>query len=231
MSRSREHFGEAGFTLIEAMASVAVMGAIVATLATLSGQWLPHWRHGLVELQRADLLSLGIERIAADVAAAEYVTASGDADRPLFDGLPSSITFVRPAIGPGSQARLEIVRIAEIEDGRGFAIVRARRPFAPSPAGLSAEGFADPVVLVRALFRVSFAYAGTDRTWMDAWEGNKRLPSAVRLTVREGADGRVLAASTAFALRVTAPPQDASKNRPDSQPSALAAPTSAVQRP
>ena len=230
MRRSRGNSYEAGFTLIEAMASVAVMAAIVATIATLSGQWLPHWRHGLVELQRADLLSLGIERIAADVAAAEYVTANGDTEEPLFDGTPSSITFVRPAIGPGSRARLEIVRIAEIEDGRGFAIVRARKPFAPS-ADIAPAAFADPVVLVRAPFRVSFAYAGADRTWMGAWKGNKRLPDAVRLTVRDGANGRVLAASTAFALRVTAPPQDESKTRPDSQPSALAAPTSAVQRP
>jgi hypothetical protein len=68
-------------------------------------------------------------------------------------------------------ARLEIVRIAEIEDGRGFAIVLARRPFAPSPAGIAPAGFEDPVVLVRAPFRVSFAYAGADRTWRDAWEG------------------------------------------------------------
>jgi general secretion pathway protein J len=230
MRRSRGNCHDAGFTLIEAMASVAVMAAIVATIATLSGQWLPHWRHGLVELQRADLLSLGIERIAADVAAAEYVAANGDTEEPLFDGTPSSVTFVRPAIGPESRTRLEIVRIAEIEDGRGFAIVRARKPFAPS-ADIAPAAFADPVVLVRAPFRVSFAYAGTDRTWMDAWEGNKRLPSAVRLTVREGTDGRALAASTSFALRVTAPPQDESKTHPDSQPSAPAAPTSVVQRP
>jgi general secretion pathway protein J len=230
MSRSREKSHEAGFTLIEAMASVAVMAAIVAALGTFSGQWLAHWRHGLVELQRADLLGLGIDRIAADVAAAEYVKENGNQDEPLFEGSPSSITFVRSAIEPGSRARLEIVQIAEVADGRGFAVVRARKPFAPS-ADTAPAGFVDPVVLVRAPFRVSFAYAGIDRTWIGAWKGNKRLPSAVRLTVHDSGKGHVLPESTAFPIRVTAPPQDESKTRPDSQPSALAAPTSAVQPP
>jgi general secretion pathway protein J len=230
MSRPRGHSHEAGFTLIEAMASVAVMAAIVAAVATLSGQWLPQWRHGLVELQRADLLSLGIERIAADVAAAEYVTANGDIKEPLFEGTSSSVTFVRPAIGPGSRTGLEIVRIAEVEDGRGFAIVRAQKPYAPSADGALA-GFADPVVLIRAPSRVSFAYAGPDRTWTGVWQANKRLPAAMRLTVLDGAKGPVVKASTAFTLHVTAPPQDESKSRPDPQPSALADPTSAVQRP
>jgi general secretion pathway protein J len=227
MSSSCERSREAGFTLIEAMASVVVMGAIVAALGTLSGQWLPHWRHGLVELQRADLLSLGIERVAADVASAEYVSENGATEEPLFDGSPSSITFVRSAIGLGSRGRLEIVRIAEIEDRRGVAIVRTRKPF----ADIAAAGFVDPVVLVRAPFRVSFAYAGADRTWVDAWKGNKRLPNAVRLTVRDGPEGHLLAASTAVTLRVTAPPQDASKTHPDPQTSPLPAPTNLVQQP
>jgi len=211
MSRSGVKSCEAGFTLIEAMASVAVMAAIVAAMATIAGQWLPHWGRGLANLQRADLLGLGVERIAADVAAAEYVAPNGGVEDPLFDGLPSSVTFVRSAIGPNSPSGLETVRISEIEDGRSFSIVRVRAPFAPSlePVGLTA--FTDPVVLVRTPFRVIFAYAGADRRWRETWEGNKRLPDAVRLTVRNGAGGRVFAASTAVAIRVTAPAQDKSK--------------------
>jgi general secretion pathway protein J len=228
MRRLRARSDEAGFTLIEAMASVAVMATVVATLATLSGQWLPHWRHGLAELQRAELLSLGVERVSADLAAAEYVNEGGAADGPLFDGTASSVTFVRSAIGPGSRGRLEIVRIAEIESGHGFALVRARKPFAPL-ADLAPAGFADPVVLVQTPVRVSFAYAGADRKWMGSWAGSARLPNAVLITPRDGADGRALAASTAVALHVTAPPQDESKT--GSRRSALAAPATGNQQP
>jgi general secretion pathway protein J len=204
MRRSRAGLGEAGFTLMEAMAAVAAMGAIVLAIAMIAGQWLPNWRRGFVELQRADLLSLGLERIAADVAAAEYVSASGAAEEPLFDGERRSVTFVRSAIGPDAPSRLEIVRIAETVDDGGFAIVRTRAPFIPSAPGAPASKFADPVVLVHAPFRLSFAYAGPDRNWTETWRGGKRLPDSMRVTVRDAEGGRVLAASTAVALRVTA---------------------------
>ena len=220
---------EAGFTLIEAMAAVAVMAAIVAALATIAGQWLPHWGRGLAELQRADLLGLGIERIAADVAAAEYVAPNGDVEDPLFDGLPSSVIFVRSAIGPTSPSRLEVVRISEIADGRSLSIVRTRAPFAPFLGPIALAAFVDPVVLVRTPFRVSFAYAGADGKWTGTWEGNKRLPNAIRLTVRVGAESRVLAASTAVEIRVTAPAQDKSKTTTITPPPATA--TIAVQSP
>ena len=132
---------DAGFTLIEAMASVAVTAAIVAALAMIAGQWLPRWGHGVAKLQRADLLSLGVERIVADIAAAEYVSANGDSDVPLFDGQPSSITFVRSAIGPDSPSRLETVRIAETVDDHRPAAIRFAAPFTPLRArGAPASG-------------------------------------------------------------------------------------------
>ncbi len=204
MRRSRAGLGEAGFTLMEAMAAVAAMGAIVLAIAMIAGQWLPNWRRGFVEQQRADLLNLGLERIAADVAAAKYVSASGAAQEPLFDGERQSVTFVRSAIEPDAPSRLEIVRIAETVDSGGFAIVRTRAPFVLSTPGAPGSKFADPVVLVRAPFRLSFAYAGPDRNWTETWRGGKRLPDSMRVTVRDAEGGRVLAASTAVALRVTA---------------------------
>lgn len=223
MRRSRAGLGEAGFTLMEAMAAVAAMGAIVLAIAMIADQWLPNWRRGFVELQRADLLSLGLERIAADVAAAEYVSASGAAEEPLFDGERQSVTFVRSAIGPDAPPRLEIVRIAETADDGGFAIVRTRAPFRPSAPGAPASKFADPVVLVRAPFRLSFAYAGPDRNWTETWRGGNRLPDSMRVTVREAGEGRVLAASTAVALRVTAPAVSKSAKDANAQAAAPAA--------
>lgn len=211
---------QAGFTLIEAMAAVAVTAAIVAGIASITGQWLPQWHRGVVDLQRADLLSLGVERIAADIAAAEYVPATGDDQAPLFDGGPSSITFVRSSIEPDAPSRLEIVRIAETNDDQGFAIVRASAPFTPTGAGGALTTFANAIVLVRAPFSISFAYAGPDRAWMEHWRGNTRLPDAVRIAVREGPGGRMLAASTAVALRVTAPARDRTKIVPEAPLSA-----------
>jgi general secretion pathway protein J len=205
MRRRRARRSVAGFTLLEAMLAVALMAAIVLSLATVTAQWLPNWRRGFAGLQSADLLSLGLERIVADVSSAEYVTPRGDVTQPLFDGGALTMIFVRSAIGPDARPHLEVVRLAETVDERGFAMVRTRAPFAPQPPGVAATqyAFADPVVLVRAPFRVSFAYAGPDRAWTDSWEANDKLPDAVRVTVRDSASNQVLAASTATRLKVT----------------------------
>jgi len=197
---------QAGFTLLEAVLGVALAAVIVGAIAAIAAQWLPNWRAGFADLQRADLLSLGVERIAADVAAAEPISPGGGDPAPLFDGQELSMTFVRSSFGPDQHPHLEVVRFAEIVDGRGFALVRTRAPFQPQAGRPPSTqfAFADSVALVRAPFRVSFAYAGPNRVWQPTWTSNQQLPQAVRITVRDSATQQVLAASTAATLNVTA---------------------------
>ena len=52
--------------------------------------------------------------------------------------------------------------------------------------------FADPVVLIRSPFRVTFSYAGPDQVWQPNWRGQKQLPDKVRIAVRNGATGQLL---------------------------------------
>ena len=102
----------AGFTLIEALLATALMGAILAALATITAQWLPNWNRGFARVQRAEHLSLGLERLVADLAAAEFVAAGRELPQPVFDGTELAVTFVRSALGPNARPGLEIVRIA-----------------------------------------------------------------------------------------------------------------------
>jgi general secretion pathway protein J len=196
----------AGFTLLEAMLAVALTAAIILALATVTAQWLPNWRRGFSGLQRADLLSVGLERIVADVSSAEYVMPSNASTEPLFYGETSSVTFVRSSLGPDSYPHLEVVRLTETVGDRGLAMVRTRAPFTPLLKGAVATqyAFADPVVLIRAPFRISFAYSGPDRRWVDSWGPTNGLPDAVRFSVRDWPSNQVLAASTATRLKVTA---------------------------
>ena len=199
MKASRETNG--GFTLLEALAGVAVTAAIVAALGAVAGQWLPNWRHGFLALQNADLIGLSLDRIVEDVSSAEYARLDSGAGAPLFRGEPGTVTFMRQAIGPGASPRLEIVRIGEIETARGFEVERARAPYAPGVLGT----FADATTLLRPPFRLEFAYAGPDGQWRPAWGQGPLLPRAVRLTVR--AASAAIVASTAFVLKVTAAPE------------------------
>ena len=76
MKRANSDLLVAGFSLIEAMATLALTATIILALSSVAGQWLPNWRRGFVDLQRADLLSVGLERVVDDLSAAEYVTRS-----------------------------------------------------------------------------------------------------------------------------------------------------------
>lgn len=199
----------AGFSLIEAMATLALTATIIMALSSVAGQWLPNWRRGFVDLQRADLLGAGLERLVDDLSAAEYVTPSAGVPGPLFEGDASSVMFVRSAIGPDAYPHLEIVRLAEVKEDRGLAMVRTRARFAPTAppakgAPAQAIAFGDSVTLIRAPFHISFAYAGPDRLWLPSWKGREQLPEAVRISVRDTIANRVLSASTVAWVRVTA---------------------------
>jgi general secretion pathway protein J len=203
VKRANSGSSVAGFSLIEAMAAMALTATIIVALSTVVGQWLPNWRRGFVDLQRADLLGIGLERLVEDLSAAEYVTPSAGGTTTLFQGDASSVMFVRSAIGPDAHPHLEIVRLAEIKEDRGLALVRTRARFAPTTP--KAIAFADPVTLIRAPLRITFSYAGPDRVWLSSWTGRQQLPEAVRISVRDTIANRVLAASTVAHIRVTAP--------------------------
>src|SRR5262249_35135172 len=98
-----------GFTLIEALVAIAMMAIILAALATVTAQWMPNWNHGFARLQRSEDIALGLGRIADDLAAAEFIPASRETRKPLFEGGSRSVIFVRTAVGPNSTPAAEII--------------------------------------------------------------------------------------------------------------------------
>jgi general secretion pathway protein J len=161
-----------------------------------------------MRVQRGELFAVALNRLVADLAAAEFVTPNRDSKLPLFEGMPTSVTLVRSAVGPNTDPGLEVVRISEAADRQGVALLRTHTPFAPFGSGdvqASALAFTDPVVLLRAPFRVSFSYANADGVWQDTWQRANQLPAAVRFLVRDTTTGRTLAISSATMVHVDTP--------------------------
>ncbi len=204
----RERVGERGFTLIETIVALALMGLVLSALASITAQWLPNWNRGLGRIQRSEVIGIALQRIAADLAAAEYVPANRDSRRPLFEGSELSVTFVRTALGPNTGPGLDLVRVGETTERHEFVTVRSRTRFAPLPSAASLSEqihFSDPVVLLHAPYRLSFAYAGPDRIWKSTWSGADKLPAMIRLTIRDGGTERVLSVSTIAPVHVQVP--------------------------
>ena len=209
-SLAKQRASKGGFTLIETLVSLALMGLVLSALANLTAQWLPNWNRGLERIQRSELIGIALQRIGADLAAAEYVPANRGERHPLFDGSELSVTFVRTALGPNAGPGLDVVRVGETSDRLGLATVRSRSSFRPLPLASSLSEqlhFGEPVVLLRAPFRLSFAYAGQDRAWKSSWHDSEKLPAAIRLTVRDAASERILSISTITPVHVQSPAQ------------------------
>jgi general secretion pathway protein J len=197
--------GIAGFTLLEALVATTLMGVLLATIGAITAQWLPSWNRGFMRVQRSELFTVALNRLAADLSAAEFITPNREAKLPIFEGTPTAVTLVRSAVGPNTEPGLEVVRIAEATDRQGIALLRTRTPFAPFGLGdVSARElkFADPVVLLRAPFRVSFSYSSGDGSWQDTWQNASILPAAIRFLVRDTTTGRTLAISSATMVHV-----------------------------
>jgi general secretion pathway protein J len=212
---------EGGFTLIETLVALALMGLVLSALANLTAQWLPNWNRGLNRIQRSELIGTALQRIADDLAAAQSVPVSRGDKKPLFAGSEQSVTFVRTALGPNAGPGLDVVHLGETTDREGLATVRSRtlfRPFPPESALADQLHFGEPVVLLRAPYQLSFAYAGEDRAWKSSWQDSEKLPAKVRLTVREASSGRVLTLSTVATIHVQASAQgDCKQTQPNGQ--------------
>ena len=195
---------DSGFTLIEAIVATALMGVILAALASITGQWLPNWNRGIARAQRSELVSIALDRLVADLGATEFVSPNRDTKAPLFDGTEFSVIFVRSALGPNPRPGLEIVRIAEAADKNGRALVRSIKSFMPM-ASVGQLKFANPVVLLRAPYRVSFSYAGRDGIWKNTWQNADELPMAIRVTVRDATSNRTLSLSTTALIHIDMP--------------------------
>jgi len=198
----------AGFTLLEALIATTLMGMVLAAIGAITAQWLPSWNRGFMRVQRSELFAVALNRLAADLSASEFVTPNRESKLPIFEGTASAVTLLRSAVGPNTEPGLEVVRIAESTDRQGIALVRTRTPFAPFGLGdVSADqlNFTDPVVLLRAPFRVSFSYSSGDGSWSDTWHNAGQLPSAVRFLVRDSTTGRTLAVSSATMVHVELP--------------------------
>ena len=224
---------DAGFTLLETLGAIALMGVVLWSLSIISSQWLSSWRSSHDRLQRIEAIMMALDRIAADIGEAEFARVGNGSKLVVFEGHSSEVTFVRTAIGPNVSGGLELVRIGESMAVRGEVVARSRVAFVPGT--LEVDPASSPVVLLRRPFRLSFEFAGADGIWRTDWQGEEKLPWAVRVTVLDGSGRRKIARVAAIYARLPVPDgcgartcgadqgpdRVASANHPDGEPPTL----------
>lgn len=207
------HENCAGFSILEGLAALALTGLILTGVSMLVAQWMPMWNRGFHRVQQADLVAVALDRMAADIVEARYVTGSAQDRYLFFSGAPDAITFVRPTLDPSARPGLEVTRITTVSGRSGARVTRRHARFTPQPPGVVAAqdlSFATSTALLEQNARVAFFYADAAGQWRAQWDNPIMLPASVRIELRDPATGGLLAPFTTVALRVDAPAKCAS---------------------
>lgn len=172
--------GQKGFTLLEAMVALVVLGLVLAVAATAMGTMGRTRTRVAAIADRAEQMALVRDVLRRQVARALPLTLmEGGRERYSLTARPDRLDFpLADAPLPG-RGGLAFASIAVEPAGRGERLVyRQNRPGAAPYESVLAEGD----------FRFRLSYRGDDPRdgWRDDWTDVPRWPRLVRLSVMAG---------------------------------------------
>lgn len=184
--------GERGFTLVELLIALAIVGALLAIAFGGLRVAMTSWRQGEDRAEaHQHVRSVAFTLARAVSAAYPYRASRSLAPEPvvLFSGTEQRVEFVTQATPfPGAIPIAFTAVVFAFDDGsEPGLVVRQRALPNREPFGEAAVVYRDPSVTA-----LRFAYLD-ESGWKDSWDGAeaKATPRAVRITVATTLSGRV----------------------------------------
>src|SRR4051794_12340723 len=208
--------GRDGFTLVEALAALAIASAIMIASAALIRNVALFFDRGTRGAGDAERLMLAVGRLAGDFASARFVPRRTDdgvaiafAAEPASTERPARVVFVGAGgIAPMSHGD-ELVSLTVEQDGELRRLVRRRAAWPGQRARFEDVTPQDPVVLIEGRLDMSFVFGRVTPdgalAWYASWAGEWVLPRYVRLILRDRVTGADLLGEAAFVIRADAP--------------------------
>lgn len=184
----RSPMAQSGFTLLELLIAITLMGLILVVLYSGLRLGLNSSESGGQRAEATDRLRLVHEFLRRQLAQSMTVYQANDKKEQVvvFSGQPGSIEFVAPMLTQLGQGGLYRVRVG-IADGR----LQVRwRPYQADDANAGTE---QQKVLLDSVSRIEWAYFGSERDddpepprWHSEWSSPQRRPALVRLNLQQG---------------------------------------------
>lgn len=178
------HRGQTGFTLLELVVAITLMGLVLVVLYSGLRLGLNGWDSGEARAEATNRVRLTAEFLRRQLAQSMTVYWTNDKqdETVVFAGQADRIEFVAPMLAQLGQGGLYRVRI---EAGDGGLWIRWR-PYWPTDPNAGEER---ETVLLDGVSSVEWAYFGAERDddphpqWRSNWASPVRRPLLVRLNL------------------------------------------------
>jgi general secretion pathway protein J len=194
MRARRGIHSQAGFTLLELLIGVAVLGLLMAILfggLRLASHQI-EWRTARLDHgSRVALVQAFMRRSLADArpleAAGPRAGVAGPVAALAFDGTAQEIEFVGVAPESAESGGLELIGLGLVRHGTAAGALSLRVRAYDADAGGATAPLRETLVL-EGVRRLQFAYFGvsageTAPRWHESWREAPYLPALVRLTL------------------------------------------------
>ena len=182
----------AGFTLVEVLVSLMLLGLVLAYLPS-GYRFVRETWNATARLDREEGQDGAREFVSARLAEALplFEAAPGQAGRVAFLGGPDRVSFVAPSPnGPAGSGlyRFELVAAPAAGAADAAALVARMRAYTGLAAAPDAAAGTEEHVLIEAADAVTFRYLGRKErlgaaAWTEAWSRSDALPDAVEVIV------------------------------------------------
>ena len=215
MGRGRAHTERRhGFTLVEVLAALAIAAVIIAATSALVHNVALHFDHGTRGVSEGERLILAVERLAADIGSARFVTRMSEGSaalafigEPATAAQPARMIFVSAGGVAANASGEEVVSLTAEQDEDVARLVRRRAPWLGPRTRFEDIRLQDPVVLLEGKFFISFAFGRISQdnalAWSDDWRGQV-MPRFVQLKLRDRVTGADLLTGAEFVIRADA---------------------------
>jgi hypothetical protein len=173
----------AGFSLLEVLATLMVTMLLVLSLMPFVTQMLATWARGGEVVGFVELKTRGLNQLRRDLRHAIVLKGYGPLqDTAAFEGNETSLSFpIVAGLGP-TEIGIEYVSFSVATSVDGQALIRRRAAMIGSGYG----SFVDPVVLLSGPFRYVFKYYPREGEAVPLWTKRRReLPARVELVVAD----------------------------------------------
>jgi general secretion pathway protein J len=190
--RGRVH-SAAGFTLLELLIGVAVLGLLMGMLfggLRLASHQV-EWRTARLDRgSRVSLVQAFVRRSLADARPLEIAGpragVAGPAVALAFDGTAEELEFVGPAPESAESGGLELIGLGLVRHGAGGALSLRVRAYDAGAGGATAP--LRETLVLEGVRQAQFAYFGvtageSEPRWHESWRQMPYLPALVRLTL------------------------------------------------